>query len=94
MGEDLIKILFDLLLFLDELRKKSDSKHKEWLLEQERLEDFKAAEAERIREEENEKWMRTELLAQQQWRQLQEKLTKARLERAQQDLLIKKVILF
>lgn len=79
---------------LEELRKKSDSKYKEWLSEQERLEVFKVAEAERIHDEENEKWMRTELLAQQQWRKLQEKLANARLERAQQDLLIKKVIYF
>ncbi|XP_077284728.1 uncharacterized protein LOC143910216 isoform X2 [Arctopsyche grandis] len=68
----------------------SDTKYQEWLVEQEQLESFKIAEAERIHEEDNEKWLRSELIAQQQWRQLQAKIAKARFERAQQDLLIKK----
>lgn len=89
-----LRLLFNIYyacLFIAELQKKSTEEYKLWTAEQEKLETFKRSEEERINEEENEKWLRTELIAQVQWRQLQEKISKARFERAQQDLRIKKV---
>lgn len=82
------------VFFIAELQKQSTEEYKLWTAEQDKLETFKKCEEERINKEENEKWLRTELIAQVQWRQLQEKISKARFERAQQDLRIKKVCIY
>lgn len=74
----------------ERLRNESDPSYQQWQIEQEAFALFELQEIQSLNEQENEKWMRAELIAQTQWRELQKKISKAKLERAEQEIKIKK----
>ncbi|KAJ9586501.1 hypothetical protein L9F63_019859, partial [Diploptera punctata] len=71
-----------------EKREKSP-RYQAWLAEQVVLEEFRQEEELRLQRERHRQWEQDEVIAQQQWRERQEKLAKAREEKAKQELRIR-----
>jgi hypothetical protein len=76
---------FDFVVKEQERREKSP-RYQAWLAEQNVLEEFRLEEELRLRIERHRQWERDEELAHQQWKERQERLARAREEKAKQEV--------
>lgn len=79
-------LCLSLLCVTEQEKREMSPRYQAWLAEQSVLEEFRQEEELRLQAERHRQWLVDEQLAQQQWRERQEKLARAREEKARQEV--------
>lgn len=88
-----LSVLIEYADFSERIRYESTEEYQNWLSQQQQQDDFNYQEEMRLLALENENWIKRECIAQEKWKNQQRKIAKAQLEKHQQTLRIKMVIM-